>query len=110
MMFLATLPRWLKWTAVALVTVVLVGVLILSLREQERADDSRNQEIGAGEQREANQAATIRNVEKANEARDEIGKAGTAGDAVRFEQCLRTARTPASCSRFNVPVGSTDKR
>lgn len=103
MMFLAALPSWVKWSVAGVLGVVLLAALFLSLREQERADDQANQEVGATVQREADQAKTIENVKEANDARDEIKQTGPAGDAIRHAQCLRTARTPANCARYAVP-------
>lgn len=100
----------LRWVIGGVLGVVLIAGAVLWQGAREEADDTHNQSVGAAVQREASQAATIQNVEKANEAREEIKQTGPTGDAVRYQQCLRTARTPANCQRYAVPVGSTDKR
>lgn len=82
------------WIVMAIVA---LGGIWLFLSEREDADDKRNQEIGGTIEREASQSEIIKNVEKANEARDEIRNDD--GDA-RYNQCLRTARTPAVCERL----------
>lgn len=63
-------------------------------------------EAGAAEQRETDLRETIRNVEKANAARDEVHNDI---DGARYNQCLRTARTPANCERF-LPARQADQR
>lgn len=62
-----------------------------------RASDKRNQDIGATAEREKSSSVVIENAEKANAARDEI-RSNNSG--ARYDQCLRTARTPANCERF----------
>lgn len=54
-------------------------------------------DAGAAKVTADNLEETIKRVEKANEARTEIRDG--VGDA-RYNQCLRTARTPANCQRF----------
>ena len=49
---------------------------------------------------------TIENVEKAEEARKAITTPGPVGDLTRYNQCLRTARTPDNCERL-LPSGET---
>jgi hypothetical protein len=97
---LSPLARWAIAIAAGL---ALIGGLILWLGAREQADDKSNQAVGAAVQREADQAVTIQNVKDANDAREKIKQAGPAGDAVRYEQCMRSARTPASCARYAVP-------
>lgn len=54
-------------------------------------------DAGATEQREGDLRETLNRTEQGNEARNEIrDDVGTA----RYDQCLRTARTPANCERF----------
>lgn len=87
----------------------LIGVLWLWLDHREKADDRNNQEIGAAVQREGDLRETLERTETANEAREEIERPGDAGDRLRYDQCLRTARTPANCQRF-LPGGQADQR
>lgn len=63
-------------------------------------------QAGAAEQREVDLRKTIRNVEKANDARYEVRNDI---DGARYNQCLRTARTPANCERF-LPARKADQR
>lgn len=93
--------------ALILATGLLIGALWLWLGAREEADDKANQEIGATVQREGDLRETIERTEKANETREEINRPGPAGDRLRYDQCLRTARTPANCQRF-LPVGQAD--
>jgi hypothetical protein len=92
------------WLLLALVLAVVS--LIIWAGAAEKADDQRNQDIGAAVQREGDLRETLQRTEEANAARSEIGDdRGTA----RFDQCLRTARTPENCQRF-LPGGGADQR
>lgn len=91
-------PRWM---------LVLGGFLLLLiagliyLKRVENLDDQRNQEIGATVEREKNLEKTIERVEEANEVRNEVSAEAAVGRGERlYAQCLRSARTPASCERF----------
>lgn len=65
------------------------------------ARDRANQELGAAVQREGDLRETIERTEQGNEAREEIKRdVDRGGGTVLYEQCLRTARTPANCERF----------
>src|SRR5687768_4408627 len=82
-------------------TALLLGALCLWLDSREKADDAANQEIGATVQREGDLRETIERTEQGNEAREEIKRdVDRGGGTVLYEQCLRTARTPANCERF----------
>jgi hypothetical protein len=83
-----------------------IAALLIWLRAAERADDRANQDIGGGLQREADLKITLERTETADAARTEIRD--DRGSA-RFDQCLRTARTPANCERF-LPGGEADHR
>lgn len=99
MMFLATLPSWLKWSVAGVLGVVLIAALFLSLREQERKDDKANQEIGETKAVNAGQEATLNQVERANDAEAKIR---TSGDAGKYERCVRYSSpdTRANCAAF----------
>jgi hypothetical protein len=99
------LPRYL-WIALAIAAVI---GLWLWVGAAERADDKANQEIGRTIEREGALVETLERTEKGNEAREEIGAAGPAGDRLRYDQCVRTARTPANCQRF-LSDRQTDQR
>lgn len=89
-----------------------LGAIALWLGAREAADDANNQEIGAAVQREADLRETIERTEEGHDARTEIrealGRADGRSRAV-YDQCLRTARTPANCERF-LPGGAADQR
>ena len=87
------LHRW-AWLGIAGAALV-AGYFWLQSREE--ADDRRNQEIGAQQQREGDLRETLERTEQGNEARNEIRN--DVGDA-RYNQCLRSARTPENCKRF----------
>ena len=69
---------------------------------QEQVEDKVEQAevIGRTEERNEQLERTIENVQAAEEARDEIKTVGPVGDRTRYNQCLRTARTPSNCERF----------
>lgn len=90
-----------------LIAIVALAGLVLWLGARETADDKANQEIGAAVQRETNLTETIKRTEQGNAAREEIRAPGNAGDRARYDQCVRSARTPANCRRF-LPEFSAD--
>ena len=65
--------------------------------------------LGGTEERNTQLENTIKNVEKADEAREDIARPGPVGDRTRYDQCLRTARTPSNCERF-MPNVQEDQR
>lgn len=92
------LPRW-AWAVMAVALILAGGLLWAKLAED--ADDKANQEIGRTVEREKALAETIKRTEQGNEAREEIKRdVDRGGGTVLYEQCLRTARTPANCGRF----------
>lgn len=85
-----------KWIALGLgvlALLVAVAMYISSLRKESRE---------AGKQTERAEAAAevINRVEEANEVDKEIVASGSAGDNLRFNQCVRSARNPENCKRF----------
>lgn len=78
------------WILIALAALV-GGYLWLDLREE--ADDRSNQDIGAAVQRERNVTATIQQVEKANEASENLRR----NTGAAYDECVRNARNPADC-------------
>lgn len=97
------LARW-AWLLIALAA--LVGA-VWWLNAAEEADDRANQEIGARKQREGDLRETIERTEQGNEAREQMREAIRTGDPAAYDQCVRTARTPANCVRF-LPERSAD--
>ena len=91
------LPRGLL---VLLGLLLLLAGLCIYIVKSEEADDRANQEIGATVEREKALSETVKRVEEANVAREEINRNDDAGAQLRYNQCLRSARTPANCERF----------
>lgn len=89
-----------------LAAVALLAGGVIWLRASENADDNANQQIGATVQREGDLRTTLERTKDANQARDDVR---TDVDGARYDQCLRTARTPANCKRF-LPVSEADQR
>lgn len=97
---------WLARLAAAQVPWKLVGIaagalLLIAavLAFIDRAFDE-TEEKGAVVERNQQLEQVIIQVEKADEARSEVVQHDDTGGRVRFCQCLRTARTPASCERL----------
>ncbi|WP_132468728.1 hypothetical protein [Novosphingobium sp. ST904] len=77
-----------------------------------RSHDEKQQAAGASAQREGDLRETINRAEQGNAARVEIQDAFNRGDgrsAAVYDQCLRTARTPANCERFLPREQATDR-
>lgn len=84
---------------------VLIAVAVLAagiawLIHAEKADDKANQEIGALQQSNAGLHENAKRTEIGNDAREEIRAPGAVGDRARYDQCLRSARSPENCGRF----------
>lgn len=80
------LPRFV-WFGLAVIALFAGGGIWLHNR------DVSNQDLGATKQRNADLERTVKNVEKANNAADEVSRNP---DAAR-DECLRNARNPADC-------------
>ena len=106
----AGLSRVLGFVVPIVLIVALLGGLWLWLDHREAVHDKANQEIGAAVQREGDLQVTIKRTEQANETRDQVRRDLNAGGSRElYDQCVRTARTPANCVRF-MPGGQADKR
>lgn len=88
---------------------LLLGGTVWYCQEQVEDKVEQAEVIGRTEERNTQLENTIKNVEKADEAREDIAKPGVVGDRTRYNQCLRTARTPANCERF-LPDVPEDQR
>ena len=86
------------WKLIAIAVAALTAVA-LALAFVDRAFDETEEAAVAVEQAKQLEQV-IQSVETANEARSKIEQPDDAGGRVRFCQCLRTARTPASCERL----------
>ncbi|OJW73016.1 MAG: hypothetical protein BGO57_13135 [Sphingomonadales bacterium 63-6] len=82
---------WLLILAALIAAAVLIANTFLS------QTISTAKSAGASELQEANLTETINRTEQGNAARDEIRHDG---GTARYDECLRTARTPKNCQRF----------
>jgi hypothetical protein len=99
----AKLLGWLpRWGAILAAAALTIGLFVWATKA-EKADDRQNQEIGATTERNVALEAAIKNVEAANVVRDEIRASGPVGDRARYDECVRSARTPAKCERYLLP-------
>ncbi len=95
--------RRLAKAGLVLLAVAAFGALILWLNLREEADDKDDQQIGAPIERIRQLENTIKKEETGNAARAEIEEAMGRYDGrsrVVYDQCVRTARTPANCERY----------
>lgn len=100
-----TMAHALRLAKVGLGAALLLALLGLFLwwNAAENADDKANQKIGAAIEREGALTRTLERTEQGNEARDTITRDLETNDGrscAVYNQCLRTARTPANCERF----------
>lgn len=86
------MARW-AWVAVA---IAVLGAAVGIYTASQRHRDATNREIGAAVESNKNLTETVKKVEKANEIRETVQP----GDRRFYDECLRTARTPANCERF----------
>ncbi len=91
------LPRWaFVLIAIALIAFGIVHALA-TIGGTIAENQTKQQQAGAASQRAQDLQTTLERTEQANVARTEIrdpdGRA-------RYDQCLRSARTPANCQRF----------
>lgn len=86
-------PRWLLGVILILALVwggtALIGAL-------DRHDNTQRQ-AGAAQQREADLFETLNRTEQGNDARLQVRDPRS---RARYDQCLRSARTPENCQRF----------
>lgn len=97
---------WKVWAALAVLALSAGTVYYCQEQVEERVDDAR--ELGQTEERNIQLTETLKNVEKADEARETIADPGPDGDNARYNQCLRTDRNPENCKRFLPDAEPTD--
>lgn len=97
---------WKVWAGLAALSLILGGVWYCTEQVDKRVEQA--EVVGSTTERNVQLEQTIENVKKAENARDEITDPGPAGDLARYDQCVRTARTPANCERFLPSVQPTD--
>lgn len=109
MFSLATLGVLAKkyWWVIALILALSLVVYKVTDFVGDYGDDQK--EAGATTERNKQLEGTIKNVEKANEAEKSVQDPGPTGDLTRYNQCLRTARTPENCKRW-LPDVQTPER
>ena len=95
MMFGAANLPW-KWIGVGVAALVLLIAIPAFI---DRAFDEA-EEKGKIEGENEELRKTIEQKKEADDARDQITQPGPTGDRKRYDQCLRTARTPENCERF----------
>ena len=99
---------WQAWAALGAV-LALLAVWAWHNRQVSEAT-TQGREEGAQAQRETDLVETIQRTEQANAEREVIQAEVRAGNGrALYDQCLRTARTPANCERF-LPRGETPDR
>lgn len=81
-----------RWAWI-LVVAGLIGAAIVWLDRVEWADDKRNQELGATVEREATTRTVLERTEQGNEVRENVRRDRNAA----YDECVRSARTPANC-------------
>lgn len=94
------LLKGLSWKIYAgLAALALLGGTVWYCHEQVDDKVEQAEVIGQTTERNKQLETTVENVKKAEEAREEITDPSPAGDRTRYDQCVRTARTPANCER-----------
>lgn len=68
-------------------------------KKEQRIED-KLEEKGAVTERAETQGETLNRVEVGNEEREKVTRNDDAGAQLRYDQCLRSARTPANCQRL----------
>lgn len=86
-------PRWLLIVLALAALAWGTAAAISALDRHEAAQ----REAGASGQREADLNETLKRTEQGNEVRTQIRDPGS---RARYDECLRSARTPENCQRF----------
>jgi cytoskeletal protein RodZ len=96
--FAKSIP-WQVWLAIGVVLALLAAWAWHNSQVSEAATEGRKE--GATAQRETDLIETIDRTEQSNETRHVIeGEVRSGAGSNLYDQCLRTARTPANCQRF----------
>lgn len=98
---------WKVYAAIAALLLVGGTVWYCSSQVEERVEQAEI--TGEVKEQKRQLEETIKNVETAEEAREDISEVGPTGDRTRYNQCLRTARTPSNCERFLPDVQETNR-
>lgn len=86
-------PRWLLGIGLILALIWGATALVGALDDHETAQ----RKAGAAEQRDADLTETLNRTEQGNAARTEVRNPNS---RARYDECLRSARTPENCQRF----------
>lgn len=106
-----SLAKRIPWQVYAALGAVLALLAVWAWHKGQVSDAaSEGVQKGAQQQRESDLIETIERTEQANEARQVIqGEVRSGAGGNLYDQCLRTARTPANCKRF-LPSGEAPDR
>lgn len=91
------LPRWAATLILIALAIAVLAVGTAAVVSAVNRHDAAQQAAGAATQRADDQAEVIIRTENANAAREEIRDPR---NSAAYDQCLRSARTPANCQRF----------
>lgn len=98
-LWLSTRP-WVKYAAAGFLAVyILAGIYAVIITVFNRSLETAS-EAGAATERAIAAEKGLKNVEAAAKARDDVR--GDVDNA-RYDECLRSARTPANCERYLLP-------
>lgn len=95
-----------------LIAAVLIAAVVAFFyfgdKKEQRIEDKLEQK-GVITERAQTQGETLNRVEIGNEEREKVTRNDDAGAQLRYDQCLRSARTPANCQRL-LPERPADQR
>ena len=85
---------------IGLVLVAAVIAFFTFADKKEQRIEDKLEEKGVLKERSETQGETLNRVETANEEREKATRNDDAGAQLRYDQCLRSARTPENCKRL----------
>ena len=97
-MTLPTLPANIPWKWIGAGLAALILIIAIPAFIDRAFDDASDK--GKLEERNEQLETVIQNKKDSDNASEEIEQLGPVGDRVRYDQCLRTARTPENCKRW----------